>query len=267
MPFQQVSAAGSGTPQVARVRVSAHAAPTDDTLPTVSDAVVVGLFTLAAGLLTGLVALAGRRMDQKAEERRRREESEERRRAERSAELAEVRREGAVALGEARTWLTDAHPEHLSINFNPETWPRTRPTPIGSTSAKTRGRRPIISPSCSGRRCTTPTATEENPSRPGVGAWVPSTHRGRQTVECVDFGVDPGMLHGLPHAGPRGGLAGAGRWPLGAGLRPCSVASLVGWGHAPGRDSVAALRGGGGPSGDRRGNRSLASKHVSVRRP
>ncbi|MGH9891465.1 MAG: hypothetical protein ACREA0_05675 [bacterium] len=94
-----------------------------------SDAVVVGLFTLSSAF--GAAAIAGyinyrlRKMDLAAEERRHKQERDARREERLAADIAEVRREGAAAFARAGSWLVDAHPDRLGFNLDRERWQET----------------------------------------------------------------------------------------------------------------------------------------------
>jgi hypothetical protein len=98
-----------------------------------SDAVVVGLFTLGAALGTTLInvwlrsqdrkAEAQRRQeDRKAEAERREEDRKERERDRLVAEMAVLRSEGAMTVARAQTFLTEAHPDRLALNLDRENW-------------------------------------------------------------------------------------------------------------------------------------------------
>jgi hypothetical protein len=99
------------------------------TLRVVTDASTLGWFTLGAALggalLAGVVNLALRLMDHRAERRRRADESAARVAERRAADLAEVRREGASAVARASSWLVEAQPDRLVIITNPDGWGET----------------------------------------------------------------------------------------------------------------------------------------------
>jgi CRISPR/Cas system CSM-associated protein Csm2 small subunit len=94
----------------------------------VSDAAIVGWFTLASALgtalIAGLIGLGLRKMERNAEEQRRKEEREDRRQERIADELAQTRREGAEAVGRARWFLEKADPEWLTAFFD-EDWEKT----------------------------------------------------------------------------------------------------------------------------------------------